>query len=318
MNNMKNIKEKNTEFIDNSLYLNLLKKQKYSIIGYHSAVKICHWSKKSIYNADVCYKEKFYGINSHRCIQMTPSLFCNQKCIFCWRAIEIKNPIIEKWDEPRYIFDESIKSQKKLLTGFGGSIYTNKNKYEESKKPSNVAISLSGEPTLYPYLDDLISLYNKKHIKTFIVTNGTNPEMIEKIKPSQLYISLDAPNKSLYNKICRPNNSSLWNNIISSLKIINNKKNENIKTAIRITVINEYNIQHASEFSNLINISLPNYIEIKSYMHIGFSRFRLERKNMVDMTQLLKFSMIICQTTKNYRIKNISNSSKVILLELIE
>ena len=33
-----------------------------------------------------CYKQTFYGIQSHRCLQMTPSINqCNHMCLFCWR-----------------------------------------------------------------------------------------------------------------------------------------------------------------------------------------------------------------------------------------
>jgi len=68
----------------------LLKKQHYEIAGKneHSAVQICRWTKKSLRDEGVCYKEKFYGIKSHLCCQMTPSLYCPNKCVHCWRAIE--------------------------------------------------------------------------------------------------------------------------------------------------------------------------------------------------------------------------------------
>jgi len=49
-----------------------LTRQHYALIGKHSAVQICRWTKKSLRNEGVCYKEKFYGIKSHRCCQMSP------------------------------------------------------------------------------------------------------------------------------------------------------------------------------------------------------------------------------------------------------
>ena len=54
----------------------------------HAAAKICHWTRKSMVNEGVCYKEQFYGVQSHRCLQMSPAVpFCNQKCSFCWRDL---------------------------------------------------------------------------------------------------------------------------------------------------------------------------------------------------------------------------------------
>ena len=75
-----------------------LKKQKYHLIGAHSAVKRCKWLYESIVNNRPCYKQKFYGIQSHRCIQMTPSLYyCTQQCLFCWRAQS--GDLQVTWDE---------------------------------------------------------------------------------------------------------------------------------------------------------------------------------------------------------------------------
>ena len=34
-----------------------------------------------------CYKHTFYGIESHRCMESTPSLACANKCVFCWRFV---------------------------------------------------------------------------------------------------------------------------------------------------------------------------------------------------------------------------------------
>lgn len=49
-------------------FANLLKKQQYGVVGRHSAVKVCEWTKKSLVTGNSCYKQKFYGIQSHRCL----------------------------------------------------------------------------------------------------------------------------------------------------------------------------------------------------------------------------------------------------------
>ena len=52
------------------------RRQGYRLVGNHSAVKTCHWARKSLSTGgrENCYKQKFYGVPSHRCLQMTPSL----------------------------------------------------------------------------------------------------------------------------------------------------------------------------------------------------------------------------------------------------
>jgi tRNA wybutosine-synthesizing protein 1 len=40
--------------------------QGYKIIGSHSGVKICRWTKSQLRGRGGCYKHSFYGIESHR------------------------------------------------------------------------------------------------------------------------------------------------------------------------------------------------------------------------------------------------------------
>ena len=64
-----------------------LEKQGYHLIGKRGAYKACQWQKKALLSGNACYKQKFYGIESHRCLQMTPVVDkCTQSCDFCWRV----------------------------------------------------------------------------------------------------------------------------------------------------------------------------------------------------------------------------------------
>lgn len=53
-----------------------LTKQGYKIIGSHSGVKVCRWTKAMLRGRGGCYKHTFYGIASHQCMETTPSLAC--------------------------------------------------------------------------------------------------------------------------------------------------------------------------------------------------------------------------------------------------
>jgi flavodoxin len=59
-----------------------LKKEGYRIIGTHSAVKLCRWTKHQLRGRGGCYKHTFYGITSYQCMEATPSLACANKCKF--------------------------------------------------------------------------------------------------------------------------------------------------------------------------------------------------------------------------------------------
>jgi hypothetical protein len=87
-----------------------LTKEGYKIIGSHSAVKLCRWTKNQMRGRGGCYKHTCYGITSYQCMEATPSLACANKCVFCWR--HHKNPVGTDWrwktDEPADIVAEAI------------------------------------------------------------------------------------------------------------------------------------------------------------------------------------------------------------------
>ncbi|KAM4648643.1 uncharacterized protein AAGF69_012548 [Amazona ochrocephala] len=56
----------------------------YKLIGSHSGVKLCRWTKSMLRGRGGCYKHTFYGIESHCCMEATPSLACANQCVFCW------------------------------------------------------------------------------------------------------------------------------------------------------------------------------------------------------------------------------------------
>jgi tRNA wybutosine-synthesizing protein 1 len=280
----------------------------YTIVGNHSAVKTCLWLKKSLKDEGFCYKQKFYGIKSHRCLQMTPALKCNLACIHCWRPLELM-PELKKWDEPSFIVEESINAQKRLLSGFWGTEGVNRKKLEEAHDPNQVAISLIGEPTIYPKLDALIEEFNSRSMTTFVVTNGTNPTVVEKIDPFQLYISLTAYSEESHKKLNQPL-GNLWDKILESLRIMSNKDGRRV---IRLTLIKGVNM-HPEKFLKLIEKAEPDYIEAKAYMHLGYSRLRLDRSAMPEHGDIKEFSERL-EGMSDYSIVNESEISRVVLLE---
>lgn len=241
----------------------LLQKQHYNIVGKSSAVKLCTWTKKSMRNNGVCYKEKFYGIKSHLCCQLSTTIgFCHNKCLICWRPIEYTKGIVmrkEDSDEPEKIIETAIKSQQKLLSGFGGFEGTNKQKLKAAKEPMHFAISLSGEPLIYPKLAELIKELHKRGKTTFVVSNGMLPEKIKTLNknnalPTQLYISADAPSKELFEKIDNPLLKDGWKRLMKSLELLKELKSRT-RTTLRLTLIKSYNMQHPEKWAEIIKNS---------------------------------------------------------------
>ncbi|MDI6645305.1 MAG: 4-demethylwyosine synthase TYW1 [Methanobacteriaceae archaeon] len=296
--------------------LGKLEKMGYRFVGinHHAATKVCHWTKKSILDEGVCYKEKFYGIESHRCLQMSPSIpFCQQKCLFCWRDQSVTdNQWMGEYDEPKEIIEGCIKAQRNLLCGFFGNENANTKKIKEAQDPTNAAISLAGEPIIYPGIDELLMEFKKRKFTTFLVSNGLMPSKLENLEnePTQLYISLDAPNKEIYNTLCRPQIKNGWEKLNKSLDLF---ETFNSRTVVRITCVKGYNMQNAKEYADIIKSSGPEFVEIKAYMYVGYSRKRLKLENMPSFMDVKDFSEKISQYC-GYELINSSEDSRVVLL----
>ncbi|MFO8016090.1 MAG: 4-demethylwyosine synthase TYW1 [Candidatus Woesearchaeota archaeon] len=295
-------------------YRKELEKQQYRLVGEHSAVKICTWTKKSLLDEGSCYKQRFYGIESHRCCQISVTVnYCDQDCIFCWRKRH--NEPFTSIDEPDDIIEKAIENHRLLLSGMGGHEKINKKKLEEAKDPNQFAISLTGETLYYPRLSELIRKLKDRGCSVFVVTNGQLPDVMDKLEPpTQLYLSLDAPNMELHEKICRPMNSDYWERLQRSLSIMKKLKDEGkTRTAIRITLINGYNMIEPENWARLVDMAEPDFLEVKAYMFVGASRHKLSIKNMPYHRDVVDFAKEL-EKHSPYRIRDEQEESRVVLM----
>lgn len=293
----------------------ILEKQHYGIVGNHSGVKLCHWMRQSLLFNRECYKQTFYGIQSHRCLQMTPSINqCNHMCLFCWRYQGFTEKEFKKIDGPKYILDKSIDIQRKLITGFKGDERCDQKKWTEANNPNMLACSLTGEPTLYPRLGEFFEECHKRNITTFLVTNGTNPDALEKLYPlpKQLYVSIVAPNKEVYKKVCSPLIPNGWEKLNQTLELL---PSLDTRTVIRHTLVQGWNMneKHVKEYSNLDEKASPVYIEPKGYVFVGYSRKRMNISNMPPHDSVRDFGKNLSECL-GYELIMEKPDSRVVLL----
>jgi tRNA wybutosine-synthesizing protein 1 len=266
----------------------ILDRQSYRVYGGHAAVKLCHWMKESMLHGRQCYKQDFYGIKSHRCLQMTPVVNdCTHNCLFCWRVRGFESTVHE-WKEPEEMLDALIEQQRKLVSGFKGDPRCSKQMWDECRDPKQVAISLAGEPTMYPYLSDLIALCKRRGMTTFLVTNGTFPEVLEKMDslPTQLYVTVAAPNEELYKRLCVPRIEDGWEKLMRTLELF---PSLNTRTVIRHTLVKDWNLGWEKEYAKLDAIADPLFIEPKGYVFVGDSRRRMSMDNMPSISDVIQF-----------------------------
>ena len=293
----------------------LLHRQGYNFFSPESsaAVKPCLWCKRAVRGGESCYKHQFYGLETAKCVQMTPTLKCNQRCIFCWRSIE------QEIEDTRILTPEEIVRgipalQRKGLSGdkpFADTAFWE----EATTNPTQFAVSLSGEPTLYPHLAELISLLKEGGHSVFVVSNGTVPEMIAKISPTQLYLSLDAVDAESYAEICNPAGDAeyMWQNVMQSFALLKQKEAEGVRTAARITLVAGLSDAWADAFAKIIDTSQPMYVEIKGYMYLGYSRMRLSETAVPDMDSIRRFASEIAEACR-YEIMDENVPSRVVCL----
>ena len=293
-------------------YRDLLIKQQYRLYNDHSAVKLCHWMKESMVRGRCCYKQDFYGISSHRCLQMTPAINeCSHMCTFCWRVQE-HDFEIRDWAEPKEMLDALIEHQRKLITGFKGDSRVSKEMFEEAWNPNQVAISLAGEPITYPYLSDFIKECHRRNMTTFMVTNGTYPDRLMELDelPRQLYVTVAAPDKGIYQRICRPKDADCWDRLMKTLEILPSLET---RTVIRHTLVKDINMGWIERYAELDRIADPDLIEPKGYVFVGGSRMRLSMANMPSFDEIREFSTELGKLVGMEVIKERADS-RVILL----
>jgi len=347
-------------------------KKGYWFVGKHSGLKPCRWLSEKIWTGRrACYKERFYGIGSHQCIQCTPALYwCTHRCKFCWRVepsdIGIYQDLstMENFvtDDPKELADKLIEKQKEvilrkfnleklrknyelmvdivelllnkeisfysLVERFGVSVrkvrkaivllneadviqrkkpnnkvmlrdnFNGRDRgegeriveenvgswkdiekcFHEALKPKHAAISLAGEPTLYPAIGELIEAFHTRNLTTFLVTNGTNPQVLNSLEqePTQLYLTLAAPDLETYRKVCRPVIKNGWKRLLETIETL---KTHSCRKCIRITAVKHMNLHDPDGYGSLINKAEPDFFEVKGFTYVGAAQERLQKKH---------------------------------------
>ena len=219
---------------------------------------------------------------------------------------------LPNWDSAEEIIYGSLKAQAKILTGYNGHPKTDWKKFTEALTPKHVAISLAGEPTLYEHLGELIHMFHFKGFTTFLVSNGTVPSKLAELneEPTQLYVSVCAPNEDVFKRVCRPQVPHAWAKLNETLGLLPSFR---CPTVTRMTLVKGHNMEFADGYADLIEKAEPTYIEAKAYMHVGFSGLRLDYARMPSHGEVQDFARLLAERT-GYRIIDEASESRVVLL----
>jgi len=304
-------------------FVDEFKKKKYGFFK-NASIQVCEWNRDALRTNEKehCYKQDFYGADTISCHQIAPTTFwCNNSCVFCWRPKEYMGTKPENVPAPEEMVENLIKERKKLLMGFKGNDKVKSKTFDKSMEQKHWAISLSGEPTLYKQLPELIKyLKDRKGTETvFLVSNGQNPEMLWKLKetkslPTQLYISMVAPEEKLFKTITCNKEKNGWKKYLRSLAML---KLLGTRTVIRFTLIKgkNDNKEILKQVAEVLETVQSDFIEIKSYMWIGMSRKRLVEDNMPTHANIKKVTKDLLKLMPSYKFENEKEKSRIILLK---
>ena len=229
----------NYEIINDVLYFMLTNKENNSINSISNNV---HVSKNKIERAITLLKNQKFIIP----IDTTLKNFRIDEDISC---------CIDSREEIEDLINRELTTPDEIMQAHGEALH-----------PNHAAISLDGEPMLYPNMSDFVDEFKKRNMTTFIVTNGTLPEAINKLEtlPSQLYLTLPAPNEKIYKQTCRPTIKNGWKKIMESLEMISSL---DCRTLVRLTAVKNLNISEKfiKEYIKIIEQVNPNFFEIKGF-----------------------------------------------------
>lgn len=225
-----------------------------------------------------------------------------------------------EWDDAAFIADGLIGEQKRIMSGFKGNKNADAKKSKEALEPKHVALSLIGEPAMYPKLSALLSEFHKKKMTTFLVTNGTFPNALAALDPlpTQLYVSMVAPDEKTYAEVTQQTGAqakALWKNYLASLKYLS-EAGEKTRTVLRMTLARGLNDNNLEGYADLIKAGKPHYVEAKSMVFVGWARNDergLKLEDMLSMDEIREISGKLAELT-GYIIVDEHLQSRIVLL----
>jgi len=219
---------------------------------------------------------------------------CNFDCIYC--ELEPAKPVI-KYENPPKV-EEIFEEVKNVINEFDFDVLT---------------ITSNGEPTLYPYLDELINKLKTLNKKLLILSNSStidNKEIQNSLKKLDIVkLSLDSVNEKTFKKIDRPYKNIKLEEIIKG--IIEFRKIFENELIIEILVVKGINDKE-EEFRALNDVLKkinPNRVDISTidrppaYKVEGVSTERL-----FELSELIENQNIFIPTREkiSYKIENLT------------
>jgi tRNA wybutosine-synthesizing protein 1 len=201
-----------------------------------------------------------------------------------------------KWamDPPLQIVTSALAEHAAMIKQMRGVPGVLPGRIEEGMAPRHCALSLVGEPIMYPEINTLIKELHSRRISTFLVTNAQFPDAIRTLEPvTQLYVSVDAATPETLKAVDRPLFSDFWTRFTDSLSALRSKSQ---RTVYRLTLVAGYNITDAAGYAELVDLGTPDFIEIKgvTFCGAGNGASALTMANVPYHADVVAFANALC------------------------
>jgi tRNA wybutosine-synthesizing protein 1 len=218
-------------------------------------------------------------------------------------------------DEPEGIVKDAVDYHTKMINSFKGAPGVLPERLKEGMAPRHCALSLVGEPIMYPKINTLVRLLHDRRISTFLVTNAQFPDAIRTLDPvTQLYVSIDASSKESLKKIDRPLFKDFWQRFLDSLTALSDKGQ---RTVYRLTLVKSWNNEELEGYGRLVRMGRPDFIEIKGVTYCGSkgSKDKLTMKNVPWHEEVLSFvDKLVSYISDDYEVASEHEHSNCVLV----
>lgn len=107
--------------------------------------------------------------------------------------------------------EEAVELHRAMIREMKGVPGVLPERLAEALTVKHCALSLVGEPIMYPRINLMLQELHDRRISSFLVTNAQFPERIQQLDPvTQLYVSVDASTRDSLKAIDRPLFKDFW------------------------------------------------------------------------------------------------------------
>ena len=136
--------------------------------------------------------------------------------------------------------------------------------------------------------------------------------MFAECDPTQLYVSIDAPDRKTFGEVVDAVEDDAWDRLVETLDVLADE--DDTRTVLRTTLLSGYNTSHPGWYAAVFDRAGADFVDMKAFMHVGNSRDRLDRDVMPDHEDVVAFAEAVDEYLPTRPVLRNVEASRVALL----